>query len=114
MFNFFNSSWDDMFKFNYEFNSSSETYNWEELKKKGTVEETIEEKNGFKTVTRKFTSFDGTQTITSSSTSPIIDETKQKLVEINKQIAAAVKNEDFEKAALLKKEKEQLIKKPKK
>ena len=114
MFNFFSSGWDDMFKFNYEFNSSGDSHNWEELKKKGVVEETVEEKNGFKTVTRKFTSFDGAQTITSSSTSLIVDETKQKLIEIDKQIAAAVKNEDYEKAATLKKEKEQLTKKPKK
>ena len=112
MFSAFNSSWDDLFNFNYRFNSSGDNHDWEDLKKKGTVEEIVEEKNGFKTVTKKFVSFDGTQTITSSSTSPIVDETKQKLIEIDKQIAVAVKGEDYETAAKLKKEKEQLLKKP--
>ena len=114
MFNFFNTNWDDMFKFNYEFKKSGETHDWEELKKKGTVEESVEEKDGFKTITRRFVSFDGIQTITSVSSSPIIDEIKQKVIEIDKQISAAVKSEDYEKAAQLKKEKENLIKKPKK
>jgi hypothetical protein len=112
MFNFFNSSWDNLF-FNYNTNNS-ENYDWNELKKKGTVEESVEEKDGFRTVTKRFTSFDGSQTVTSVTSTPIIDETKKKVVEIDRQIQEAVKKEDFETAAKLKKEKEQLIKKPKK
>ena len=109
MFNFFNSSWDNLF-FNYNSNNL-ENHNWDELKKKGTVEESVEEKDGFRTVTKRFTSFDGSQTITSISSSPIIDETKKKMVELDIQIQEAVKKEDYETAAKLKKEKEQLTKK---
>ena len=112
MFNFFNSSWDNLF-FNYNSNNL-ENHNWDELKKKGTVEESVEEKDGFRTVTKRFTSFDGSQTITSVSSSPIIDETKKKMVELDIQIQEAVKKEDYETAAKLKKEKEQLTKKDKK
>jgi hypothetical protein len=110
MFNFFNSNWDDFFKFNYELSSSKESYDWEELRKKGTVEEIVEEKDGFKTITKKFTSFDGTKNITSVSSTPIIDETKQKLIEIDKQISLAVQKEDYKTAAKLKLEKDNLLK----
>lgn len=112
MFNFedyFNNSWGDLFNYNYK--PKSTTYNWDELKKQGKVEETTEEKNGFKTITRTFISNDGSQRITQSETFPIIDETKQKLIDLDKQIYNAVKKEDYETAAKLKKEKELLINK---
>ena len=49
IFNWFsNSTWD-----------SDSEHDWEALKKQGTVTENIEEKDGFKTITRTFVSFDG-------------------------------------------------------
>jgi len=99
IFDFFSNS---TFNFNTE-------HDWEALKKQGTVTESTEEKDGFKTITRTFVSSDGTTKITSSESFPIIDETKQKLIELDKQIKIAVKSEDYEKAAQLKKEKEQLM-----
>lgn len=111
MFNFedYFNTWGDLFKFNYEYKST--TYNWDELKKQGKVEETTEEKNGFKTITRTFISKDGSQRITQSETFPVIDEIKQKLISLDKQIYDAVKKEDYETAAKLKKEKEILTNK---
>lgn len=104
--------WD--FFSNNTWNFNSEKYDWEALKKEGTVTETAEEKDGFKTITRTFMSTDGKTKITSSETSPIIDEKKQRLLEIEKEIKEAVSKEDYEKAANLKKEKEQLINKEQK
>ena len=72
--------------------------------------EALEEKDGFKTITRTFVSFDGQTKITSSESSLVIEETKKRLMEIEKEIKAAVKNENYERAAELKKEKEQLTK----
>jgi excinuclease UvrABC helicase subunit UvrB len=103
IFNWFsNSTWD-----------SDSEHDWEALKKQGTVTENIEEKDGFKTITRTFISFDGSTKITSSESSLVIEETKKRLIEIEKEIKAAVKNENYELAAELKKEKEQLTQKPK-
>jgi excinuclease UvrABC helicase subunit UvrB len=99
IFDFFSNS---TFNFNTE-------HDWEALKKQGTVTESTEEKDGFKTITRTFISTDGSAKITSSESFPIIDETKQKVIELEKEIKLAVKSEDYEKAAKLKKEKEQLI-----
>jgi len=103
IFNWFsNSTWD-----------SDSEHDWEALKKQGTVTENIEEKDGFKTITRTFVSFDGSTKITSSESSLVIEKTKKRLIEIEKEIKAAVKNENYELAAELKKEKEQLTQKPK-
>jgi excinuclease UvrABC helicase subunit UvrB len=103
IFNWFsNSTWD-----------SDSEHDWEALKKQGTVTENIEEKDGFKTITRTFVSFDGSTKITSSESSLVIEKTKKRLMEIEKEIKAAVKNENYELAAELKKEKEQLTQKPK-
>ena len=89
-----------------DFNSE---YDWEALKKQGIVTESTEEKNGFKTITRTFVSSDGSARITSSESFPIIDETKQKISKLETEIKLAVISEDYEKAAILKKQKEQLI-----
>jgi len=86
-------------------------HDWEALKKEGTVTETTEEKNGFKTIIKTFVSFDGETKITSSESISIVDETKSKISEINKQIETAVRDENYELAAQLKKEKETLLKK---
>jgi len=103
IFNWFsNSTWD-----------SDSEHDWEALKKQGTVTENIEEKDGFKTITRTFVSFDGSTKITSSESSLVIEETKKRLMEIEKEIKVAVKNENYELAAELKKEKEQLTQKSK-
>jgi hypothetical protein len=103
IFNWFsNSTWD-----------SDSEHDWEALKKQGTVTENIEEKDGFKTITRTFVSFDGSTKITSSESSLVIEKTKKRLMEIEKEIKAAVKNENYELAAELKKEKEQLTQKSK-
>jgi len=99
IFDFFSNS-------TFNFNTK---HDWEALKKQGTVTEHVEEKDGFKTITRTFISTDDSTKITSSESFPIIDETKQKVIELEKEIKLAVKSEDYEKAAKLKKEKEQLI-----
>lgn len=103
-----------MFNFNWTFDSTwgnESNHDWEALKKEGTVTETIEEKNGFKTITRTFVSFDGNTKITSSESISIVDETKSKINEINKKIEEAVKTENYELAAELKKEKETILNK---
>lgn len=113
MFNLFsNSSFDDFYKsFNLKFSNSSHNtnYNWEDLKTKGTVEETSEETNGIRTVTRIFTSADGETKITSVTSEPIANIQKQQLIEIEKQLKLAVAREDYEEASRLQKEKKNLL-----
>lgn len=89
---------------------NNQNYDWEKLKMQGTVTETTEEKNGFKTTTRTYVSMDGTVTITSSETIPLFDDTKTRLIEIENKIRDAVKKENYERAAELKKEKDNLLK----
>jgi len=113
---FFDNNWNDwenLFNFKYNFvpNLIKIEYDWEQLKKIGKIEEIIEEKNGFRTITKTFISNDGSKTITESSTSSITDNTKKQLEELNIKIQAAVKEENYEKAAELKKLKEQLLNK---
>lgn len=94
----------------WNFNQKSfngQEYDWEDLKKKGKVEESIEETNGIKTIVKTFTSFDGTSTITSVSSEPIFDK-KSRLLEIEKEIKEAVSKEDYEKAGLLKLERDKI------
>lgn len=103
-----------MLNINWVFDSTwgnESNHDWEALKKEGTVTETTEEKNGFKTITRTFVSFGGNTKITSSESISIVDETKSKISEINKKIEAAVKDENYELAAELKKQKETILKK---
>ena len=112
MFNFFNSSFDDMFggSFNFKFSNLSDSdYDWEDLKSKGKVEESIEEADGIRTITKTFISTDGKQKITSVSSEPIIDDKKQRLIEIDKEIKNAILKENYEKAAELKKERDILL-----
>jgi hypothetical protein len=97
-------------KWNTSWNFNSD-YDWEALKKEGTVTETVEEKDGYKTITRTFISSDGKTKIISSESLPIIDEMRQKLLKIEKEIKLAVKNENYEKAAELKKQKDNLLNK---
>jgi excinuclease UvrABC helicase subunit UvrB len=113
---FFDNNWNDwknLFNFKYSFIPKLEKveYDWEQLKKIGKVEETIEDKDGFRTITKTFISNNGKKTITESSTSLIIDNTKKQLEELNIKIQTAVKEENYEKAAQLKKLKEQLLNK---
>lgn len=103
-----------LWNWNTSWNFNREDYDWEALKKEGTVTETIEEKDGYKTITRTFVSADGKTRLTSSESSPVINETQQRLNEIENEIKEAVKKEDYEKAATLKKEKETLLNKKKK
>jgi hypothetical protein len=98
-----------IWNWNTSWNFNREDYDWEALKKEGTVTETIEEKEGFKTIIRTFISFDGKTKITSSESLPIIDEIRQKLLKIEKEIKLAVKNENYEKAAELKKQKDNIL-----
>jgi protein-arginine kinase activator protein McsA len=107
MFDFFNSSLGDMFNYSYSYDFKQ--YDWEDLKTKGTVTEALEEKNGFRTITKTFVSFDGTTKITSSESSPIIDVLKKQLNEIDNKIKKAIEIEDYETAASLKKEKTKLL-----
>jgi hypothetical protein len=99
IFDFFSNS-------TFNFNTK---HDWEALKKQGTVTESTEEKDGFKTITRTFVSSDGSSRITNSESFPIIDETKQKINELETEIKLAVISEDYERAAKLKKDKDQLI-----
>ena len=55
-------NWNSTWNFNND-------YDWEALKKEGTVTETIEEKDGYKTITRTFVSADGKTRLTSSENS---------------------------------------------
>lgn len=111
MFNFFNSSLDDLFNYSYAYHI--ETYDWEDLKTKGTVTEVVEEKNGFRTTTKTFVSFDGATKITSSESSSIVDVLKKQINEIDDKIKKAIEIEDYETAASLKKEKTTLLNQPK-
>lgn len=110
MFNFYsNSSFGDMFgEFNFLYNEDG-SYDWDELKKQGTVTENIEEKNGFKTITRTFVSLDGSKTISSVTSIPIVDDKKQSIIEIDKKIKDAISKEEYELAAKLKKQKDKLL-----
>lgn len=111
MFNEWNSTFGNMFGGNFKYNQPSfngQEYDWEDLKKKGKVEESVEETNGIKTIVKTFTSFDGTSTITSVSSEPIFDK-KSRLLEIEKEIKEAVVKEDYEKAGSLKQERDKLL-----
>jgi protein-arginine kinase activator protein McsA len=103
-----------IWNWNSSWNFNREDYDWEAFKKQGTVTESVEEHDGYKTITKTFISADGKTRITSSESSPIIDETQQRLNEIENEIKEAVKKEDYEKAANLKKEKEKLTNKKEK
>lgn len=103
-----------IWNWNSTWNYNNENYDWEALKKEGKVTESVEEKDGYKTITRTFISADGKTKITSSESSPIFDETKQKIAEIEQKIKEAVKKEDYETASKLKKEKEKLTNKKEK
>jgi protein-arginine kinase activator protein McsA len=108
--NFFsNFNFDDFFNINYSF---KEKHDWEELKKQGRVEEYIEEKNGIRTITKIFNN--GEKTITYSSSEFIDFYNKKKLDEIEKEIQNCIQLEDYEKAHILKKQKDILLNKPSK
>lgn len=117
MFTFLNSTFDDMFdKFN--FNLSNEPYDWESLKKKGKVTETVSEKDGVKSITRTFTSTDGATKITSTETCYCSSEQQDKLIDLQHRLKVietklnnAVSTEDYEQAALLKKDKQTILNK---
>lgn len=84
------------------------SHDWEELKKRGRVEEYSKEENGFITVTRTFTSFDGKEKITESDTTHTFDAQILRLMDIENEIKEALIIEDYEKCAKLKKEKDSL------
>ena len=86
-------------------------YDWELLKKLGNIDENIEYKDGFVTTTKTFTSFNGEKTITQVNSISIMEETSQKIKDIDVKIEAAVKVENYELAAELKLERDNLLKK---
>lgn len=105
MLDYFNNIFEQFEEFkNYKYKS----YNWDELKKQGRVEETSKEEDGFITVIRTFISHDGKTKITESDSSPTFDSQTLRLMDINNEIKEALKIEDYEKCVLLKKEKDQI------
>ena len=102
-------NWESSSSFD-NFSFSNPKYDWDKLKKEGKVTETIEEKDGIKTITRYFISLDGNTKITNIESFFIIDDKKQRLKEIKKELEDALKKEDYKKASSLKKEEEKLLK----
>jgi len=103
-FNNFFENFDDLFSF-----SNNNSANWEELKKTGTVKETIEEKPGFKIITKTYKSNDGSIVISETITEPIKNKNEDKIKELNKQIKEAISKEEYEKAAELKKQRDKIL-----
>lgn len=81
----------------------------EKLKESGDIEEIIEERDGVTTRTITYTSFDGQQTFQRTYTYNKASVYAEKIRKINEKINECIKNEEFEKAALLKKEKVRLL-----
>ena len=83
--------------------SSNDEIDWEKLKTKGNVTEVTIEENGIKTTTKTFTGSKGNK-ITVVSSSPIVNEKEMKIKEKQQQLDKAVETQDYELAAILKKE----------
>ena len=85
---------DDFFHFRSLFGDNDfylpKSHDWEELKKRGRVEEYSKEEDGFITVTRIFTSFDGKEKITESDTTHTFDSQILRLMDIENEIKDAL------------------------
>ena len=86
-------------------------HDWNELKKRGHVEEQIIEKDGFVTITRTFVSRDKSEKITEVDSVLILDAYAQRLMEIDCDIKRAIEIEDYETAVKLRDEKRQILSK---
>ena len=87
---------------------ANQELNIEKLKELGDVEEILDEENGYITRTINFTSKDGDKSFTRIHKYKKIDEIAAKLNILSKQIEKAVNDEDYERAAELKKKKVEL------
>lgn len=94
-------------------------YDWNKLKTLGTIQETVKEENGFKITTRSYISSDGKtkieikvleDIILYSESSPLIDETQNKLNEFNAAIKKAVEAENYEEASRIKNQRTEFLK----
>lgn len=85
-------------------------YDWNKLKTLGTIQETVKEENGFKITTRSYISSDGKTKIEYSESSPLIDETQNKLNEFNAAIKKAVEAENYEEASRIKNQRTEFLK----
>ena len=92
-------------------NDNQKSHNWEDLKKRGNVTEHSVEVDGFITLTRKFVSFDGKETITEVDSFNSFSSKTLRLMDIDSEIKQAIEVEDYEKASELKKEKDSILKK---
>lgn len=81
----------------------------ETLKTKGKVSFTKAEVDGIITETLIFTDHDGKNTFTRSSSYRKSDELYNQIQVIMKKMIAAIEREDYEKAAVLKRRKEELL-----
>ncbi len=97
MFYLFN----DPFSFFNQLNSIYKDYDWEELKKTGKVEETTEENNEVVTITKNYKSFDGKHIISTSNSYYKANENAIKIEELTEQLDIAVDKQDYEIAAKL-------------
>lgn len=88
--------------------SKPKQHNWDELKKRGRIEETSKEEDGFITVTRTFVSHDGKTRITEVDTTPTFSSQALRLMDIETELKEALDKEQYELCAKLKKERDQI------
>lgn len=98
-----------------DLDSGIDGHDWEEMKKRGTVTETVQEKNGYKTITKRFVSNDGSESIMSSYTEfdgaseSANTNVEDKIKLLQSKITKAIDAEDFETAAKLRDERQKLM-----
>lgn len=110
----FNKLFGDIFEsFGPLFDSKTPNYDWDKFSQTGKVTEEIKEANGYKTITKSYTSNDGKTKITSSESFKMIDDTAVMLKEIDAKLKKAVESEDFELAINLRNQKKELLNKKK-
>lgn len=89
---------------------SSKNYDFKELSTTGTVKTVVEKEGGYVITTKTWTSEDGNCSVTEIKTEQETDlDINSKLEEFNRLIAIAVEQENYEEAANLKKQKEELL-----
>ena len=84
--------------FSFYNNQFDTTYDWESLKKTGTVSETTEELDNIVTHTITYTSTDGKHTITTSNSYYKHNENAIKVEELTTRLNEAVEKQDYESA----------------
>lgn len=89
--------------------SSNKDINIDELRKTGDVEDFIESSNGITVRTIKYNSFDGNHSFYKTITYNSPSQHEEKIKLLDDKIKEAVKEEDYELAAKLKKEKINLL-----